>query len=149
VTSAEIWTAFRGEYLDRQEPFAHRDHRDDSTEDSDRLTATISESGVSHTITGVGKGPIEAFINGFQGEFGIGVRIVDYEEHAVGRGADATAVCFVEAKVGEGLPVFGVGMHRNIVTASLNAIISAVNRAVDRDGAPTGSRGAENTVPVA
>jgi 2-isopropylmalate synthase len=149
VTSTEIWTAFRAEYLDRQQPFAHRDHRDDSTEDSDRLTATISESGVSHTISGVGKGPIEAFIDGFHGEFGIGVRIVDYEEHAVGTGADATAVCFVEAQVGEGRPVFGVGMHRNIVTASLNAIIAAVNRAVDRGGVAEGSRGAEKAVPVA
>jgi 2-isopropylmalate synthase len=148
VTSAEIWAAFKAEYIDRRQPFCHRDHRDDSTEDSDRLTATVSEGGVDHTISGVGKGPIEAFIDGFRREFGIGVRIADYAEHAVGTGADATAVCFVEAQVGDGRPVFGVGMHRNIVTASLNAIISAVNRAVDRDGASSGSRSVDTRVPV-
>ncbi len=58
VTSAEIWGAFKTEYIDRQQPFAHRDHRDDSTEDSDRLTATVSEGGVDHTVSGVqGKWP--------------------------------------------------------------------------------------------
>ena len=140
VTSAEIWAAFKSEYLDRRQPFCHRDHRDDSTEDSDRLTATISKDDVDYTITGVGKGPIEAFIDGFQREFGIPVRIADYAEHAVGTGADAAAVCFVEARVGDGRPVFGAGMHRNIVTASLNAIISAVNRAASQ---PTGSEATE------
>jgi LeuA allosteric (dimerisation) domain/HMGL-like len=54
----------------------------------------------------------------------------DYDEHAVGSGADAAAVCCVELRAGESDPVIGVGMHRNILTASLNAITSAVNRAV-------------------
>ena len=144
VTSEEIWGTFKAEYIDRQQPFAHRDHRDDSTEDSDRLTATVSEGGVEHTVSGMGKGPIEAFIDGFRREFGIGVRIADYAEHSLGSGADAAAVCYVEAQVAGGRPVFGVGMHRNIVTASLNAIISAVNRAVERDG----RLGAEKDVPV-
>jgi 2-isopropylmalate synthase len=134
VTSAEIWTAFKAEYIDQQSPFAHRGHRDDSSEDSDRLTATVTEGGVDHIISGVGNGPIEAFIDGFRREFGIDVRIADYEEHAIGSGADAAAVCFVEAQMGDARPVFGVGMHGNIVTASLNAIISAVNRATRRAG---------------
>jgi len=133
VTSAEIWATFKAEYIDQRSPFIHRDHRDDSHEDSDRLTATISQGGVDHVISGVGNGPIEAFIDGFRREFGLDVRIADYEEHAVGSGADAAAVCFVEAHICDGLPVFGVGMHRNIVTASLNAIISAVNRAICRE----------------
>jgi len=136
VSSAEIWEAFRKEYIDRDAPFAHRDHHDESTDESDSLTATIARKSpggaiTTHTIRGTGKGPIEAFIDGFRTEFGIGVRIVDYIEHAIGGGADASAVCFVEARVCEGKPVFGVGMHRNIVTASLNAIISAVNRAAN------------------
>jgi 2-isopropylmalate synthase len=90
----------------------------------------VSEDGVDHVISGVGNGPIEAFIDGFRREFGVNVRIVDYEEHAIGSGAHASAVCFVEALVGDAGSVFGVGMHGNIVTASLNAIVSAVNRAM-------------------
>ena len=130
VTSPEIWAAFKAGYIDQRSPFAHRDHRDDSSDDSDRLTATVSEDGVDHVISGVGNGPIEAFIDGFRREFGVNVRIVDYEEHAIGSGAHASAVCFVEAQVGDAGSVFGVGMHGNIVTASLNAIVSAVNRAM-------------------
>jgi 2-isopropylmalate synthase len=146
VTSPEIWAAFRSEYIDQRSPFAHRDHRDDSIEDSDRLTATISETGVDHVISGTGKGPIEAFTDGFRREFGLDVRIADYEEHAIGSGADAAAVCFVQAQIGDAGPVFGVGMHSNIVTASLNAIISAVNRAVRREGIGPQTRGVEQRV---
>jgi 2-isopropylmalate synthase len=145
VTSAEIWSAFQAEYIGQQSPFVHRDHRDDSNEDSDRLTATVSEGGVEHIISGVGNGPIEAFIDGFRREFGINVRIADYEEHAIGRGADAAAVCFVEAQICDTRPVFGVGMHGNIVTASLNAIISAVNRAIRREGTLLRTSGVEQS----
>jgi 2-isopropylmalate synthase len=55
------------------------------------------------------------------------VRIADYQEHAIGNGANALAISFVEAQVSDAQPVFGVGMHNSIVSASLNAIISAVN----------------------
>jgi 2-isopropylmalate synthase len=130
VTSPEIWNAFRAEYIDQRSPFADRDHRDDSSGDRDRLTAVVSENGVDHVISGVGNGPIDAFIDGFRREFGVDVRIMDYEERAVEKGAHASAVCFVEAQVGDAGSVFGVGMHSNIVTASLNAIVNAVNRAM-------------------
>jgi 2-isopropylmalate synthase len=148
VTSAEIWAAFKSEYIDQQNPFANRDHRDDSIGENDRLTATVSEEGMDHAISGAGNGPIEAFVDGFRREFGIDVRIVDYEEHAIGGGADAAAVCFVEATIGGAGAVFGVGMHRNIVTASLNAIVSAVNRAVRADGMVRTMRAVEESAIV-
>ena len=66
------------------------------------MAATVSRDGVDHIVKGAGNGPIEAFIDGFQREFGIRVRIADYEEHAIGEGAGATAICFVEAHVGNG-----------------------------------------------
>jgi 2-isopropylmalate synthase len=130
VTSQAIWNAFKAEYIDLHEPFHHRGHQDDSSEESDRLTATVSRDGVDHVITGVGNGPIEAFLDGFQREFGLRVRIAGYDEHAIGDGANAVAICFVEAQVADAPPVFGVGMHGNIVSASLNAIVSAVNRSL-------------------
>jgi 2-isopropylmalate synthase len=132
VTSDDIWSVFKGEYIDQQSPFTNRDHHDDSTGDGDKLTATVSQHGADHVISGVGNGPIEAFIDGFRREFGIEVRMVDYQEHAISSGADALAVCFVEIHTKIARSVFGVGMHRNIVTAWLNAIISAVNRAEAR-----------------
>ncbi|MGO8758362.1 MAG: 2-isopropylmalate synthase [Terracidiphilus sp.] len=135
VTSEEIWAAFKGEYIERRAPYLLRGHRDDSDEDRNMLTARVARDGVDHIFSGEGNGPIEAFIAGFQKKFGIQVRIADYEEHALGDGADATAICFVEARVGDSQPVFGVGMHGNIVSASLGAIISAVNRSVQREQA--------------
>jgi 2-isopropylmalate synthase len=134
VTSTEIWAAFKAEYIDRQSPFLNQGHRDDSVGDSERLIATVTADGTERVISGAGSGPIEAFVDGFRREFGIDVRIVDYEEHALGGGAGAEAVCFVEARIGGyESTLFGVGMHHNIVTASLNAIVSAVNRAMQKD----------------
>jgi 2-isopropylmalate synthase len=130
ITSQQIWDVFKAEYIDRRAPYAHRGHQDDSSEESNRLTATVSKDGADHAVTGQGNGPIEAFIDGFQREFGIAVRIADYEEHAIGDGANARAICFVEARIGDAAPVYGVGMHGNIVSASLNAIVSAVNRSL-------------------
>jgi 2-isopropylmalate synthase len=131
VTSEEIWDAFKSEYLDQTTPFAYQHHHhDDSSEAGDELTATVSQGGIDHVISGRGNGPIEAFIDAFRKEFGIDIKLTDYQEHGIGAGADATAVCFVEIKPNGNQSVFGVGMHSNIVTASLNAIISAVNRAV-------------------
>jgi 2-isopropylmalate synthase len=130
VTSQEIWEMFKAEYIDQRSPFIHRDHHHDSNDDQNHLTATVTKAGVEHLVSGVGDGPIEAFIDGFQREFGINVRIADYEEHAIGNGANALAICYVEAQISDSLLVFGVGMHRNIVSASLNAIISAVNRSM-------------------
>jgi 2-isopropylmalate synthase len=130
VTSKEIWAAFEAEYIARRAPFLHRGHQDDSSEEQNRLTAIVARDGVEHRISGVGNGPIEAFIDAFQREFGISMRITNYEEHALGDGADASAICFVEAQVDAAAPVYGVGMHSNIVSASLKAIVSAVNRAI-------------------
>lgn len=147
VTSDEIWSVFKAEYINHQSPFANRDHHDDSTEDGDKLTATVSQHGADHVISGVGNGPIEAFVDGFRSEFGIEIRIVDYQEHAIGSGADAVAVCFVEIHTKNARSVFGVGMHRNIVTTSLNAIISAVNRAEARHMHTVGTSMPSRAVP--
>jgi 2-isopropylmalate synthase len=142
VTSSEIWEAFKAEYIERRSPFSHHGHQDDSSGETNRLTSTVSRNGVQHTLSGEGNGPIEAFIDGFQREFGLSVRITNYEEHAIGDGANACAICYVQAQVGDSAQVFGVGMHPNIVSASLNAIVSAVNRSVQ--GTKSGQQGAGN-----
>lgn len=130
VTSSEIWETFKAEYIDQQKPFSCSHYAEYADGDADRLTATVNEAGEDRIISGGGNGPIDAFIDAFQREFGIEVQIIDYQEHAVGGGAAATAVCFLEMRTGVNSSVFGVGMHHNIVAASLEAIVSAVNRAI-------------------
>jgi 2-isopropylmalate synthase len=128
VTSAEIWRAFEAEYVRQQQPLAIRNHSEHSTEETGKLTATVSDGQVDHVISGDGAGPIDAFVHAINQALGIDVRILDYQEHAIGSGANARAISFVEIQARGGDPLFGVGIHRNIVTASLTAITSAVNR---------------------
>jgi 2-isopropylmalate synthase len=147
VTSAEIWRAFQTEYIERQTPLSIRAHSEHSAGESGQLTATVSDGSTERVIFGDGNGPIDAFVHALNKEFGFEVRILDYDEHAVGSGADATAVSFVALRSGDSDPVAGVGMHRNILTASLNAIMSALNRAIgDQRISLKGSRVQTGTV---
>jgi 2-isopropylmalate synthase len=131
ISPSEIWAAFKAEYLDRESPFSYYRHwEDSSTDTSSRMTVQVREGSVEHMIQGEGSGPIAAFVDAIRKGFGIDFRLVDYQEHALGDGADATAVSFVEIRNGGEVSVFGVGMHKNIVTASLDAILGAVNRAI-------------------
>jgi 2-isopropylmalate synthase len=150
VTSEEIRAAFQAEYIDRKTPFLLRGHRDDAEEGTNRLTAKLVRDGIEHTVSGTGNGPIEAFIDGLRREFDLEVRIADYEEHALGEGANALAICFVEAQIAGAPPAFGAGIDGSIVSASLNAIVSAVNRSIGCDpklvAAATGKGIATTTV---
>ncbi|MEP7353441.1 MAG: 2-isopropylmalate synthase [Acidobacteriota bacterium] len=130
ITSAEIWQSFKTEYIDQVTPLAILEHSERSSGDRGEVRATVREGEVEHSIFGEGNGPIDAFVQALGKHFDLAIRILDYDEHAVGSGADATAVCFVELRAAESDPVMGVGMHRNILTASLNAITSALNRAI-------------------
>ncbi len=136
LSSADLWSAFRDEYLERVEPFAFVEHRDSASGPSheDRLTATLRDHGVERIVSGRGNGPIDAFVDALRGQCGLDVRLMDYHEHAAGRGADATAVAYVEVQAPDGTMLFGVGMDENIVSASLRAVVSAINRVVDRRG---------------
>jgi 2-isopropylmalate synthase len=77
-------------------------------------------------LTGVGNGPIDAFVHAL-GDQGVSVRVLDYAEHALTSGGDAQAAAYVECEV-DGDVRWGVGVDANIVTASLKAVASAVNR---------------------
>lgn len=131
LTSADIWRAFQEEYLKLQQPYSFVEHRDaPDVSAADKLTATIRQNGMERIVSGRGNGPIDAFVNALECHCGMTVRVLDYHEHAIGVGADASAAAYVEIAVGDGNTLFGVGIHNNIVTASLQAVISAVNRAI-------------------
>ncbi len=131
LTAMQIWDAFDDEYLQRSRPFRLLDHRalpDTHAAEVRHLTAEIEENGIKRVIEGRGNGPIAAFVEALRHHTGRAISVVSYHEHSAGFGADATAVAYVEAQLDEGPSGFGVGMHPNIVGASLRALISALNR---------------------
>ncbi len=142
MAPAAIWEAFRGEYLDRESPLKLNSvHTSSAAGEKDALSVNVYVDGELRTLTGTGNGPIEAFVNSLNGlvaeeqardnpayaECG-DVRVLDYAEHALSSGGDAIAAAYVECAV-NGQVLWGVGLDANIVTASLRAVISAVNRA--------------------
>ena len=139
ITPPEIWNAFESTYLgpaENLELVQHEtsDHADGGGSERTRLEAVVRVRGVEQTITGKGNGPIAAFTDALARECGIQVRVVDYLEHAVGAGSDATAVAYVEATGPGAGALWGVGLSPNILTASLKAVVSAVNRLQARPG---------------
>lgn len=93
------------------------------------VEATITDNGKEVTITGHGTGPIDGFINGLSKYLGVPMTVVDYSEHSLQKGADAAAICYMEVEHPGGR-LFGVGINTNIVVASLEAVVSAVNRVI-------------------
>jgi 2-isopropylmalate synthase len=127
VTPAQMWEAFAAEYLSAG-AVTLQAHRTSSAVDAkDAVTAEVSVDGQARQIEGVGNGPISAFCDAL-GSLGIDVRVLDYTEHALSAGSDAQAAAYVECEAG-GQTRWGVGVDTNTVTASLRAVLSAVNRA--------------------
>ena len=102
--------------------------RHEASETGDHLTARLRFERRQVEVEGSGNGPIAALIDAL-GSLGVEIGILDYHEHALGSGGDAAAAAYVEADV-DGELLWGAGIHSSIVTASLRAVINAVNRGV-------------------
>ena len=129
MISQELWDLFSSEYLAPRTPFVYRSHQlAASTDgaDSERITLQIEQDGRLETWHGQGSGPIDAMVNAIALPFDV----LSYEEHSRGQGSAAKAVSYIEITTRSRRTLFGAGMHPNIITASLLAILSAVNRAV-------------------
>ena len=131
MTPEQIWTVFRAEYLDRETPLRLNSvHTSAAAGEKDQLSVNVYVDGELQTLTGEGNGPIAAFVDALNElPQNYDVRVLDYAEHALSAGGDAIAAAYVECLVGEQV-LWGVGLDANIVTASLKAVISAVNRAL-------------------
>jgi len=132
LTSAFIYETFINEYLDASGVLEFVNHQttvDTDAPDKRLLIATIKQDGQERKIEGNGTGPIDAYMAALKDNLNVDLSVYDYREHTTGFGADAVAVAYVEMRDKDGNSVFGVGRHANIVTASLKAITSAVNRA--------------------
>jgi len=127
VTPAQMWDAFAAEYL-APGPVALLDHQSSSVVESKHaLSAEIRLGDGAQVVEGTGNGPISAFCDALA-SIGIAARVLDYAEHALTAGSDAQAAAYVECEIG-GTVWWGVGIDTNTVSASLRAVLSAVNRA--------------------
>jgi 2-isopropylmalate synthase len=128
ISPGALWATFQREYLPEDPGVQLISHEETtSSGEGSRITAQLLVDGEHRTVTGRGNGPIAAFVHAVQTDLGIDVEVVDYAEHAVSAGTDATAVAYVEAR-GDDAITWGVGMDEAITSASLKAIVSAVNR---------------------
>ncbi len=123
----EMWKAFAAEYLPSDPPIDLVRYETRTTEAGAAVEAEIRMGGRLRTITGEGNGPIAALIHALRG-IGIEVEVVDYAEHALTAGTDASAVAYVEARDAEGRVRWGVGMDTSVLTAGLRAVLSAAVR---------------------
>ena len=128
ISPARIWQLFRETYLERTGPLRLLSASVTAEqEDRDRMVASVEVHGARREVTGRGNGPIAAFVDAL-GSVEVDVRVLDYAEHATGAGGDARAASYLELAVGDEV-LWGCGVHPSIVTSSLRAIVSAVNRA--------------------
>ncbi len=133
LSSAEIRAAFDREYTAATLPVSYVDHRAQHSLSDGRvehLTARLAIDGNEVALTGTGNGPVDAFVHALRHGLGADIHVQNYHEHATGSGEDATAVAYVQLRVGSDRTVYGVGLDPNIVTATLKAVVSAVNRAI-------------------
>src|SRR5262249_38282914 len=128
LTADELLEAFHEHYLAQTAPYALEKYTHSSAE-RDEIAATVVADGATVEITGAGNGPIDALVDAFEQHFGIQVLIRGYHAHAMSAAADATAAAYIEADV-DGDLVWGVGLHPSIVTASLRAVVNAVDRGI-------------------
>jgi 2-isopropylmalate synthase len=129
VSPKEMWDVFAEEYLAPITPLERIRQKVDAAEvdgGTDTITAVVKVDGVEREIVGAGNGPLAAFVDAL-GAIGIHVSVLDYSEHALSAGEEAQAAAYVEASIG-GKTVWGVGIATSITTASLRAVVSAVNR---------------------
>jgi 2-isopropylmalate synthase len=128
ISPAALWHQFEDTYLPEDSPIQLLSHETTTGDKTSRVTAQMLIDGAHATVNGEGNGPIAAFVHGLSRELGLAFDVVDYSEHAVSAGTDATAVAYVEVKGGNGEIRWGVGRDESILTASLKGVVSAVNR---------------------
>jgi 2-isopropylmalate synthase len=132
VSPRQMWDSFAAEYLDPRTPLVLRgyrisEHEGRPQEHVTEIIARVDVEDEQHEITGTGNGPIAAFVDALA-SVGYDTRVMDYTEHALTAGDDARAAAYVECSIGDRV-LWGVGVDSSIVTASLRAVVSAINRA--------------------
>ncbi len=128
ISPAALWEKFNEIYLPPDPSLVLRSHETTNADDVTSITAHLLIDGEPTTVTGEGNGPIAAFVDALATGAGLQIDVVDYSEHAMGTGSDATAVAYVETEDTDGITRWGLGVNPNISTASLQAVLSAAER---------------------
>lgn len=135
LSPERIYDTFRNEYIENEEPFQFiyqklTDVSEDAENEYERkVELTIRDHGEERTIIGYGNGPIDAVKNAFNDNGYHYIHLLDYSEHALTSGSSAKAAAYVQLRAkGTSIIEWGVGVHPNITTATIKAIISAMNR---------------------
>ena len=133
ITASAMWNIFEDEYLPTESApwgrFRLKGLSQSSVLGEDvHLTVKILDRGEMKELVGQGNGPIAAFCNILQ-TYGVDVRVLDYYEHALSAGGDASAAAYLECSIGSEV-FWGVGIDPNTTTAALKAVVSAINRAI-------------------
>lgn len=130
LNAADIWGGFEATYLPREgDRFVLRDYEESGSAGQRTFIGRVQVDGEERSISGRGNGLISSVIAALADTTGPNLEVIDYNEHAIGHGADAQAAAYVEARTADGRIVFGVGLDTDIATASVRAVLSAANRA--------------------
>ena len=136
LNSEDIWHAFQNAYY--LEPagatFELVDYEESRASDGTRLFAgTITVGGKRQNVSGRGKGLVSSVLATLKQTFGLDIEVLDYTEHALGKGTDARAATYLECALPNGETVWGVGIDEDVATASVRAILSAANAAAETE----------------
>ncbi len=127
MSAADLWALFESEYRLGQ-AVIDQQHFHDQADGRTTLSARLRSGSTSAELSGQGAGPVAAFVDALQRATGCAIEVLDYHEHAMHAGAQAQAAAYLELRVGDTRTLFGVGIDANIVTASMKAVVSALQR---------------------
>lgn len=127
LNAADIWQTFQKVYhLTGDQPLRLIDYQEGAVVGGERVfSGRISLDGEVQTVSGRGNGLMSSVLNGLRDGMGVNLDIADYQEHAIGHGADVQAAAYVECRTADGQTVFGVGIDADVATASVKALLSA------------------------
>ena len=129
LSGADIWGLFATAYhLGDGEVRIDQQHIDEQADGQVRVAARLAVTGATLPLEGLGRGPVAAFVDALQRASGVAIDVLDFHEHAIGSGAQARAAAYLEIRVGDARPLFGVGIDANIITASMKAVVSGLLR---------------------
>jgi len=135
LQAGDIWQAFEQHYgLTDDQPYRLVDYFESGPAGNRVFTGKIAHNGEERSISGRGNGLISSVLAALREGLGIGLDVIDYNEHAIGTGGDVRAAAYVECRTDEGLTIFGVGMDEDVATASVKAVLSVAN-GLERRGA--------------
>ncbi|MBV9356170.1 MAG: 2-isopropylmalate synthase [Chloroflexi bacterium] len=138
ISPAALWNAFKSVYMPENPGLQLLHYEVNEGDQGAELTAHLLRDGTPLTVSGSGNGPIAAFIDALERHLGLAVDVVDYAEHALSAGHEASAAAFVELTDGARDVRWGVGIDQSILSASLKAVVSAINH--QSAAVPVGSR---------